>query len=86
MQGHGQAAPPQQQQDVPFFKKRWFIITQIIVIPAGIALLFVLLFPVVTAIAQLVINRAALGVDVATISAPQNGRCVACLLRICAFF
>ncbi|THV03542.1 hypothetical protein K435DRAFT_962414 [Dendrothele bispora CBS 962.96] len=65
-------APPQQQTDVPFYKKRWFIISQIIIIPVGIALLFILLFPVVTAIAQLVIKRSQLGVDVATITSPQN--------------
>jgi len=79
------SAPPQQQTDVPFYKKRWFIISQIIIIPVGIALLFVLLFPVVTAIAQLVINRSVLGVDVATISSPQNDRYVLGRLGICAY-
>jgi len=57
---------------VPFYKKRWFIISQIILIPLSIALLFILLFPVVRAIAQLVVKRSQLGVDVATISQPQN--------------
>lgn len=62
------------QPTVPFYKKRKFIISQIIIIPLGIALLFILLFPVVTAIAQLVVKRSTLNVEVAAITAPQNGR------------
>ncbi|KAJ6607775.1 hypothetical protein B0H10DRAFT_2227490 [Mycena sp. CBHHK59/15] len=67
-----QAAPPAQQPHQPFYKKRWFIISQLIIIPLGIALLFILLFPVVRAIVQLVVNRSTLDVQVAAISAPQN--------------
>lgn len=62
-------APPPSR---PFYKKRWFIISQIIMIPLSIALLFIILFPVVRAIVQLVIKRTTLNVDVATISDPQN--------------
>lgn len=62
------AAPPPQ----PFYKKRWFIISQIIIIPLSIAFLFILLFPVLRAIAQLVVNKSTLDVQVATISHPQN--------------
>ncbi len=61
------AAPP-----VPWYKKRKFIISQAIIIPLGIALLFILLFPVVTAIVQLVVNRSVINVDVAFITEPQN--------------
>ena len=69
-------APAPEQPKPPFYKRRWFIISQAIIIPLGIVLLFVLLFPIVTAIVQLVVNRSQLGVDVATISAPQNNRYV----------
>ncbi|KAE9401586.1 hypothetical protein BT96DRAFT_918717 [Gymnopus androsaceus JB14] len=49
-----------------------FLISQAIIIPLGIVLLFVLLFPVVTAIVQDVLNKSVLGVNVATISSPAN--------------
>ncbi|KAJ7668375.1 hypothetical protein DFH06DRAFT_1181491 [Mycena polygramma] len=75
----GQAAPspagqpaPGQQPKQPFYKKRAFIISQLIIIPLGIALLFILLFPVVRAIVQLVVNRSTLDVQVAAITAPTN--------------
>lgn len=60
----------------PFYKKRWFIISQIILIPLSIALLFILLFPVVRAIVALVIKRANLDVQAAVITQPINGSCV----------
>ncbi|KDQ27871.1 hypothetical protein PLEOSDRAFT_1112748 [Pleurotus ostreatus PC15] len=63
-----QPAPPH----VPFYKKRWFIISQLIIIPLGIALLFILLFPVIKAIAQLVVNRSTLDIQVAQITEPLN--------------
>lgn len=70
----GQPQQPQQQQQrpVPFYKRRKFIISQLILIPLAIALLFILLFPVVTAIVQLVVNRTTLNIEVAQISSPQN--------------
>jgi hypothetical protein len=64
-------APP---PHVPFYKKRWFKISQIILIPLNIALIFILLFPVVRAIVQLVVNKSYIGVDVAAITSPQNTR------------
>lgn len=64
-----QPAPP---PHVPFYKKRWFIISQLIIIPLGIALLFILLFPVIKAIAQLVVNRSTLDIQVAQITEPLN--------------
>ncbi|KAF8160985.1 hypothetical protein B0H34DRAFT_699004 [Crassisporium funariophilum] len=60
--------PPQ-----PFYKKRWFIISQIIIIPLGIALLFIILFPVIRAIVELVVKRTNLHIDDATITQPVNG-------------
>ncbi|KAF8972948.1 hypothetical protein BDZ97DRAFT_1691577 [Flammula alnicola] len=62
------AAPHQ-----PFYKKRWFIISQIILIPLSIALLFILLFPVVRAIVALVVKRTNLDVQLAVITQPVNG-------------
>ncbi|KAJ6593726.1 hypothetical protein B0H19DRAFT_32612 [Mycena capillaripes] len=67
-----QTAVPQQPRQ-PFYKKRGFIISQLIIIPLGIALLFILLFPVVRAIVQLVVNRSSLNIDVADITSPANG-------------
>ncbi|KAF8828949.1 hypothetical protein HHX47_DHR3000558 [Lentinula edodes] len=66
------AAPAAPQSHVPFYKRRKFIISQAILIPLGIVLLFVLLFPVVTAIVQDVLNNSVLGISVATISNPAN--------------
>jgi hypothetical protein len=56
----------------PFYKKRWFILSRIIIIPLGIALLFIILFPVVRAIVPLVVKRSELDVQVAVITQPQN--------------
>ncbi|KAF8894927.1 hypothetical protein CPB84DRAFT_1848428 [Gymnopilus junonius] len=57
---------------VPFYKRRWFIISQIIIIPLAIALLFILLFPVVRAIVQLVVKRTNLDVTLASLTQPTN--------------
>ncbi|KAF7301181.1 hypothetical protein MIND_00682600 [Mycena indigotica] len=67
----GASAPPAQPKQ-PFYKTRRFIISQLIIIPLGIVILFVLLFPVVKAVAQLVVNRATLDIQVAAITAPTN--------------
>ncbi|KII92866.1 hypothetical protein PLICRDRAFT_102438 [Plicaturopsis crispa FD-325 SS-3] len=56
----------------PFYRQKWFKIANAILIPIGIALLFILLYPVVKAVSQLVLNRAVLNVDTASISSPQN--------------
>lgn len=69
-------APPAEPPPRPFYKKRWFIISQIILIPISIAMLFILLYPVLRAIAQLVVNKSTLDVQVATISNPQNNTLV----------
>ncbi|KAF8891683.1 hypothetical protein BD779DRAFT_1661547 [Infundibulicybe gibba] len=47
---------------------------ELILVPLGIALLFIILFPVIKAIVQLVVNRSQISVDSASISQAQNGR------------
>jgi uncharacterized membrane protein len=64
--------PPRKAAPLPFYKKKWFVLLSIAMAPIGIAFLFILLFPVVRAIVQLVINKAALNVKVIQISQPQN--------------
>ncbi|KDR75403.1 hypothetical protein GALMADRAFT_553913 [Galerina marginata CBS 339.88] len=65
-------ADPPLAPHVPFYKKRWFIFSQIILIPLAIALLFIVLFPVVRAIVQLVVKRATLDITVANITQSSN--------------
>ena len=60
----------------PFYKRRWFIVSQIIIIPLGIALLFIVLFPVVRAIVELVVKRTNLSVQLAVITQPVNNSSV----------
>lgn len=69
-----QTAPPPAVSPTrqPFYKRRWFIISQIIIIPLGIALLFIVLFPVVRAIVELVVKRTNLSVQLAVITQPVN--------------
>lgn len=57
---------------VPFYKKKWFWLTQLVIVPLGIALLFILLFPIVRAIVQSVVTKTTLGIDEATILNPAN--------------
>ncbi|KAJ3567055.1 hypothetical protein NP233_g6616 [Leucocoprinus birnbaumii] len=67
--------PPQTQPEqprVPLYKRRWFIITSIVVALLGIALLFIILFPVIRAIVQLVVKRTQIDVDRAVIMNPSN--------------
>lgn len=66
--GSAAAAAPK----TPFYKKRWFWLTQLVIVPLGIALLFILLFPVVRAVVQSVVAKTTLGVDEVTILNPQN--------------
>jgi len=56
----------------PFYKRRGFIISQVIACFVGIGLLFVLLFPVIKAIAQHIVNVSKLNVDRVMISEPTN--------------
>ncbi|KXN90203.1 hypothetical protein AN958_04693 [Leucoagaricus sp. SymC.cos] len=68
------APRPQQpeQPHVPIYKRRWFIITGIVVALLGIALLFIILFPVIRAIVQLVVKRTQIEVDRAVIMNATN--------------
>ncbi len=69
----------------PFYKRRWFIISQIILIPLSIALLFILLFPVVRAIIALVIKRTNLDIQAVVITQPVNGSYVLSLENLHSF-
>lgn len=56
----------------PFYRRKWFIICQLVTAIIGIVILFVLLFPVVRAIAQLLVNKSQLNIETAAIVGPQN--------------
>ena len=56
----------------PLYKRRWFIITSIVGACLGIAILFILLYTVVHAIAQHIVNVSVLNVDRAAITNPTN--------------
>lgn len=56
----------------PLHKRRWFIITSVVGACLGIALLFIILFPVLRAIVQYVINQSTLNIQQAAILSPSN--------------
>ncbi|KAG1761975.1 hypothetical protein EDD22DRAFT_893760 [Suillus occidentalis] len=56
----------------PLYKRRWFIITSVVGACLGIALLFIILFPVLRAIVQYVINQSTLNIQQAAILSPSN--------------
>jgi len=64
--------PQVQQLRVPLYKRRWVIITSIVVTLLVIVLLFIILFPVIRAIIQLVVKRSQIEIDRAVISNPTN--------------
>ena len=64
--------PPPTPARVPFYKRKWFSIAQIITAPIGFAMIFILLWPVVRAVVQLIVNKSTLDIQVATISKPTN--------------
>ncbi|KAH9934026.1 uncharacterized protein BXZ73DRAFT_100865 [Epithele typhae] len=66
---------PQQQPPPkpPLYKRRWFIITSIVAALLGIAILFILLYPVIHAIAQHIVTVSVLNIDRAQITSPTNG-------------
>lgn len=61
---------------LPLYKRKWFIITSIVAALLGIAILFILLYPVVHAISQHIINVSVLNIDQAQITNPTNSSCV----------
>lgn len=70
-----QAGSPQlggASKKIPFYKRRWFLIFQTIACLVGIGLLFVLLYPVVKAIAQHIVDSSSLNVDRVVIAGPTN--------------
>ncbi len=71
---HGESSQSLEKasKKTPFYKRRWFLIFQVIACLVGIGLLFVLLFPVVKAIAQRIVDDSNLNVDRVTISEPTN--------------
>lgn len=56
----------------PLYKRKWFWITSVIGGLLGIALLFIILFPVLKAVIQDVINKTQLTVTTAAITNPSN--------------
>ncbi|KAH8979124.1 hypothetical protein EDB92DRAFT_1821158 [Lactarius akahatsu] len=58
--------------EAPFYRKRSFLISQAIGALVGIGLFFVLLYPVVRAIAQHVVDASTLNVDRVEIAQPSN--------------
>ncbi len=56
----------------PFYRKRSFLISQAIGSLVGIGLFFVLLYPVVRAIAQHVVDASTLNIDRVGITQPSN--------------
>ncbi|TFY75371.1 hypothetical protein EWM64_g8642 [Hericium alpestre] len=67
------AATPATVTGTPFYKTRMFMVSQIIAALVGIGLLFVILYPVVSAIAQHVVDVSVLNVDNVAIIQPSNG-------------
>jgi hypothetical protein len=65
-----------QTPQTPWYKTRKWIIIQIIGSILGIVILFVFLFPVVAALAQLIVNRTSININTAAIIQPTNGSCV----------
>jgi len=56
----------------PLYKRRWFIIVSVIGNCIGIAFLFIMLFPVVKAIIQDVVNKTAIDITTVAITNPTN--------------
>ena len=75
--GHTEGPPSLKQEggvskETPFYRKPSFIICQALALVVGIGLLFLLLYPVVGAIAQHVVNASKLNVDRVAIAGPTN--------------
>ncbi|THH12496.1 hypothetical protein EW146_g7640 [Bondarzewia mesenterica] len=67
------ADAPGSATTTPFYKKIWFFIALAVGGAISITLLFVILYPVIRAIAQHVVNVSALNIDKAAIVQPSNG-------------
>ena len=75
------ATPPK----VPFYKRRNFIICQIVTAIIGIVMIFVLLWPVVRAIAQHTLDVAEMHIESSVIQSPSNESFTVCSLK-CPLF
>ena len=72
-------------QGTPFYKQRWFIISQLVTALIAIGLLFVILYPVIHAIAQHIVGTSVINIDTVAINSPTNESCVlhfVCLMRL----
>lgn len=65
-------APPAAPPKPPLYKRRWFIITSVLGACLAIALLFIILYPVLKAIIQDVVNKTTLDITTAAITSPTN--------------
>ncbi|KZV76329.1 hypothetical protein PENSPDRAFT_747787 [Peniophora sp. CONT] len=59
-------------EGTPFYKQRWFIISQLITALIAIGLLFVILYPVIHAIAQHIVGASVINIDTVAINSPTN--------------
>lgn len=66
----------------PWYKTRKWIIIQVIGAILGIVILFVFLFPVVAALAQLIVNRTSVNINTAAIIKPTNESCVCLFVHV----
>jgi hypothetical protein len=66
---------------VPFYRRRWFIVCQIVTAIIGIVMLFVMLYPLVHAIAQHVLDVSHMHIESSVIQAPSNESFTVCLHR-----
>ena len=57
---------------IPLYKRRWFIIMNIVVALISIVVLFILLYPVTHAIAQRLVNSAVINIDSAILTNPTD--------------
>lgn len=80
------AATSTQQPTTPWYKTRKWIIIQVIGAILGIVILFVFLFPVVAALAQLIVNRTSVNINTAAIIQPTNESCVCLFVHAVHWF
>lgn len=60
------------EEGTPFYEKKLFLVGLVVGALIGIGLLFVILYPVVGAIAQHIVDVSTVGVDAAAIVQPSN--------------
>lgn len=65
-------------QQKPFYKRRWFIICQIVTAIIGVVMIFVMLWPIVHAIAQHVLDVSHMHIESSVIQSPSNDSFTVC--------